>query len=119
MGFCDYQSESTFHRDRPEDVFYVAPTKLALHFHGVCVNVSVNVLLGMGLAAALANVPRWSGGWGRGRVFAVRKATPRHVPSSFLSAHSQCIEERGARSGVQKPTPPQTQRGELSRAPHV
>src|SRR5260221_5405156 len=92
MGFCDYQSESTFHRDRPEDVFYVAPTKLALHFHGVCVNVSVNVLLGMGLAAALANVPRWSGGGRASGLFVMGQGTPTNKPDGFLNQHFTLIE---------------------------
>src|SRR5258706_14214460 len=94
MGFCDYQSESTFHRDRPEDVFYVAPTKLALHFHGVCVNVSVNVLLGMGLAAALANVPRWSGGGSHRGCFGGRQPTNLRNMQVFVSTNLKSMEER-------------------------
>src|SRR5258708_37809017 len=105
MGFCDYQSESTFHRDRPEDVFYVAPTKLALHFHGVCVNVSVNVLLGMGLAAALANVPRWSGGGGEPGVCGVRSATKPQKPTVFFYKTLKSIERKGRREERQKQHP--------------
>ena len=92
MGFCDYQSESTFHRDRPEDVFYVAPTKLALHFHGVCVNVSVNVLLGMGLAAALAHVPRWSGGRSQRGFVEIARATILQIRTFFESALIRSME---------------------------
>src|SRR5260370_36853846 len=103
MGFCDYQSESTFHRDRPEDVFYVAPTKLALHFHGVCVNVSVNVLLGMGLAAALANVPRWSGGEGERGFFWLGPAPILQNPPLFLGTRLKQKVCKGARQQSTQP----------------